>query len=220
MATLPVKICCIQDRAELDLAIAGGADIVGLVSRMPSGWGPIPDDDIAGLVRATPPGVTSCLLSSRADADALIEQQRHVRANAIQIVDAFPLDGYERVREACPGVTLLQAVHVGDDSAIAAAERVAPFVDGIILDTGSPHGATKVLGGTGQTHDWSISARIVKAVDTPVFLAGGLKPHNVAEAIRTVRPWGIDLCTGVRSGDNMALDPAKLRAFMQAVADA
>jgi phosphoribosylanthranilate isomerase len=212
----PIKVCCIQDEAEAKLAIEMGATALGLVSEMPSGWGPIPVEDIGRIVATIPPFVSSVLLTSKPTAEDIIAQQRIARCNAIQIVDAFPLDGYAELRRALPGVTLLQAVHVIDDTSIEKAKSIAPLVDGIILDTGSPHGATKVLGGTGLTHDWNVSKRIVQHIDTPVFLAGGLKAHNVAEAIQTTHPYGIDLCTGVRT--NNRLDRAKLSAFFAAVA--
>jgi len=71
------------------------------------------------------------------------------------------------------------------------------------------------LGGTGRTHDWNVSREIVKEVTVPVFLAGGLRSDNVADAVRTVGPFGVDVCTGVRT--NGELDEVKLRAFFAAV---
>lgn len=213
---LPVKVCCIQDEAELGLAIDAGARMVGLVSKMPSGWGPIADEVIAQLARQVPPGVVSVLLTSRTSPAAVIAQQRHCACNALQIVDAFPDEGFAELRAALPGVSLLKAVHVTDESAIERAVHLSTLADGLILDSGAPSGPVKVLGGTGLTHDWSISRRIVQSSHCPVFLAGGLKAENVAEAIRTVRPWGLDLCTGVRT--HHRLDGDKLAAFFAAVA--
>lgn len=213
---LPVKVCCIQDEAEAQLAMSCGAQALGLVSKMPSGWGPIADARIAEIVRTIPPFITSVLLTSLTTPQAVIEQQRRVGANALQLVDAFPLDGYAALRQALPGVQLLKAVHVYGPESIDEALELAQHVDGLILDTGSPKdAAVKVLGGSGRTHDWSISRQIVQRAACPVLLAGGLKPHNVAEAIRTVQPYGLDLCTGVRTGaeSNFALDESKLRAF-------
>ena len=211
----PIKICCIQDEEEAQLAVACGADALGLVSEMPSGWGPIPEETIGRIAKTIPPCVTSVLLTSKSTANDIIAQQQITQCNAIQIVDAFPIEDYARLRQALPGITILQAVHVFGDESISHAQQVAPHVDGLILDTGSPHGAeVRVLGGTGLTHDWNVSAAIVQAVSTPVFLAGGLKNHNIEEAIQTTRPYGIDLCTGVRT--NTKLDEDKLRAFMSA----
>ena len=215
---IPVKICCIQSIEEAALAVSAGARAVGLVSEMPSGWGPIPEERIARIAATVPPMVSSVLLSSKPTAAEIIDQLKRCRTNAVQIVDEFPISGYAQIRDACPGVEIYQAVHVLDATAIDAARALASEVDGLILDTGSPHGEVKVLGGTGKTHDWSISRRIVDEVPCPVFLAGGLKPENIAEAIETVGPYGIDLCTGVRR--DLALHPALLARFMRAVEQA
>ena len=213
---LPVKVCCIQSIEEAALAVTAGARALGLVSEMPSGWGPIPEERIARIAATIPPMVSSVLLTSKTTAAEVIDQIQRCHPNGVQIVDAFPIEGYGEIKEQCPGVEIYQAVHVIDESAIDQAIRIAPHVHGLILDTGSPHGDVKVLGGTGQTHDWSISRKIVDAVDTPVLLAGGLKPENVAQAIEEVRPYGLDLCTSVRR--DVALHPALLAQFMRAVA--
>lgn len=219
MSTLPVKVCCIQDEPELELAVSMGADALGLVSMMPSGWGPIPDAQIAALCRKVPPFVTSVLLTSRTDPKGVVEQQRRCRANALQLCDAFPEDAYDWMRSELPGVQLIKVVHVTGPESISEARRLSRAVDGLILDSGGVSSEGEVaLGGTGRVHDWSISARIVQEVDCPVILAGGLKAHNLVAAVAQVRPFGVDLCTGVRT-DN-ALDAEKLRAFMDAVAEA
>jgi len=214
----PVKVCCIQDEEEAQLAIEMGATAVGFVSAMPSGWGPIPVEAIGRIAATVPPFVTTVLLTSQKTPEQVIAQQKVARCNAIQIVDSFPTCGYGTLRDALPGVTLLQAVHVSGPEAVAQARSVAAFVDAIVLDTGSGHGDTRVLGGTGLTHDWNISKKIVEELETPVFLAGGLKEHNVGQAIETTKPYGLDLCTGVRT--NQRLDRAKLSAFFSAVAAA
>ena len=215
----PIKVCCIQDADEARLAMRYGATMLGLVSKMPSGWGPIPEAQIAEIVAVIPPGVISVLLTSAQDVDTIVRQQRQCRANALQLVDGLEAGGHASLRAELPGVSLLQAVHVLDDGAVETARTLAPHVDGLILDTGNPGGDEKVLGGTGLTHDWSISARIVEAVPhTPVFLAGGLKAHNIAAAMAQVNPYGIDLCTGVRT-DGVLIE-AKLEAFMTAARSA
>ena len=149
---------------------------------------------------------------------SIIAQQRRCGVNTIQLCDALDANAYPVLREALPGITLIQAIHVRGEGAVAEAVGLAPMIDGLLLDSGNPTGRVKELGGTGRVHNWALSRRIVVDAPCPVFLAGGLNPGNVADAIHQVRPYGVDLCTGVRTDD--ALDPAKLGAFMGAVAAA
>ena len=93
------------------------------------------------------------------------------------------------------------------DEAIA----VAPHVDAILLDSGNQSLAIKELGGTGRTHNWTLSRKIRESIERPLFLAGGLNPANVAAAIREVQPFGIDVCSGLRT--NGHLDREKLKEF-------
>lgn len=210
-----VKICCIQSVAEAELAIAAGASLIGLVGAMPSGPGPISDDQIAEICRWAPPGVETVLLSSETTADGLTAHAARCQPSVLQIVDDPDPDAYAALRAARPSLKLMQVIHVEDDTAIPQAQTAAAYVDAILLDSGRPSAAIKQLGGTGRTHDWAISARLVAAVNKPVFLAGGLDAGNVAEAARQVRPYGLDLCSKVRSDDR--LDAEKLRAFFAAI---
>ena len=210
-----VKICCISSVGEARAAVSAGADAIGLVSAMPSGPGVIEEDLIAEIAAAAPPAIGTFLLTSKTDPAAIIAQQRRCGVNTIQLCDALDASAYPALREALPGIALIQVIHVRDESAVAEAVRIAAMVDGLLLDSGNPTGRAKELGGTGRVHDWALSRRIVADAPCPVILAGGLNAGNVADAIRQVRPYGVDLCTGVRTND--ALDPARLGAFMAAV---
>ena len=214
-----VKICCMASIDEAALAVAAGADAVGLVSAMPSGPGPIPDETIAEIARAVPPPLATFLLTCRTTAADIIPQARASACNTLQLVDNVPADQWPALREALPNLRLVQVIHVTGESAIAEAIDAATRADMILLDSGNPRLAVKELGGTGRRHDWSISRRIVQEAQeqrgVPVFLAGGLSAANVAEAIATVRPFGVDVCSGVRSGGG--LDAGKLQAFIEAV---
>jgi phosphoribosylanthranilate isomerase len=145
----------------------------------------------------------------------VIDQVRRLRTNTVQLVDAFPEEGYGELRQGLPGVKIVQVVHVRSEASLEEARQLAPFVDGILLDSGNPELAVKELGGTGRIHDWDISRRICASAGRPVFLAGGLKPENVAEAVRKVGPFGVDVCSGVRTGG--VLDETKLAAFAAAI---
>ena len=206
-----VKICCIASREEARMAVECGASAVGLVSAMPSGPGPIAEELIAEIAARVPPGVATFLLTCRQDAASLVEQQRRCRVNTIQLCDRVGTDVYSELRAQLPGVSLVQVVHVRGEESFDEALSVAPFVDALLLDSGNPALAVKELGGTGRTHDWRVSRRIRDSAGVPVFLAGGLKPENVAEAFETVRPFGLDVCSGVRT--NGRLDAEKLKRF-------
>lgn len=212
-----VKICCIQSVAEARAAVAHGADALGLVSAMPSGAGIIADERlIPEIAAATPPPVATFLLTSLTDTDAIIAQHRRCRTSTIQLVDALTRGTHADLRRALPGIRFVQVIHVLNDASVAEAAAAAAHVDALLLDSGNPHLAVKELGGTGRTHNWSLSRRIVETTAKPVFLAGGLRPENVAAAWTAVRPWGFDVCSGVRTHDH--LDETKLAAFFAAVA--
>jgi phosphoribosylanthranilate isomerase len=213
-----VKICCISSLEEARLAIDFGASALGLVSEMPSGPGVIPEELIARIARVIPPAVSSFLLTSKQDVPSIIAQHRRCRTNTIQICDRLETGTYDEIREALPGIALVQVIHVCDEDSIEEAALVAPHVDAILLDSGNQSLAVKELGGTGRAHDWGISREIRRAIDKPLFLAGGLRPDNVREAIRTVEPFGIDICSGVRTLGK--LDPQKLAALINEVTSA
>ena len=210
-----VKICCIKSPAEARLAIAHGASALGLVSSMPSGPGVIDETAIARIAAVVPPPIATFLLTSLHDADEIIAQQRRCRTNTLQLCDYVEFSVYARLRAALPGITLVQVIHVTGDESVDHAQKVAEHVDALLLDSGNPALAVKELGGTGRVHDWSLSRRIRDAVPKPIFLAGGLRSTNVREAIAAVQPFGLDLCSGVRTND--ILDEQKLWSFFEAV---
>ena len=213
-----VKICCIASEEEAALAVRMGASAVGLVSRMPSGPGPIPDARIRDIARTVPPGVATFLLTCETTAKPIIAQQRYCGANTLQLVDEVEPGVHTALREALPGIRIVQVVHVRDEGAVAEAREVAAHVDAILLDSGNPSLATKELGGTGRAHDWAVSRKIRDAVHVPVYLAGGLNPENVGKAIAQVQPFGVDVCSGLRTDGR--LDSARLEQFMRAVREA
>jgi phosphoribosylanthranilate isomerase len=219
MHRIRIKICCIQSEGEARLAIAAGADALGLVGTMPSGPGPIDDELIAAIAARVPPPVATFLLTSETEAEAIIAHARRCRTNTLQLVDRVAEEVYPLLRLALPGIKLVQVIHVAGEESVAEAVAAAAHADALLLDSGQPHAAIKVLGGTGRVHDWALSRRIVEAAPCPVILAGGLRADNVGRAIAAVRPFGVDLCTGVRRAD-YSLDPAKLTPFVAAVAAA
>lgn len=210
-----IKICCISSIKEAEMAIGFGASALGLVGKMPSGPGPIADELIASIIQTVPPPVATFLLTSETKAEDIISHQQRVHSSTIQIVDALTERNYKLIRAHLPSVKLVQVIHVIDESSVDEAIELSGEADALLLDSGNPKLAVKELGGTGRVHNWQLSKRIVEQSKVPVFLAGGLNANNVAEAIEKVHPFGIDICSGVRTNGN--LDEAKLEAFFKAV---
>jgi phosphoribosylanthranilate isomerase len=210
-----VKVCCIASEDEAALAVRMGASGLGLVSRMPSGPGPIPEARIRDIAATVPPGVATFLLTCETTAEPIIAQQRFCRTSAVQLVDEVEPGVHARLRDALPGISIVQVIHVRDDDALRRSVAVAAAVDAVLLDSGNPSLSTKELGGTGRAHDWAVSRRIRDSVGVPIFLAGGLNSENVGKAISQVAPFGVDVCSGLRTSGR--LDETKLVAFMSAV---
>lgn len=197
------------------MAIRYGASALGLVGEMPSGPGVINDTLIKEIAQNTLPSVSTFLLTSETDSNKIINHQRRVNTNTIQIVDELKKGSYEQIRESLPSIKLVQVIHVIDEKSVEEAINISKYVDAILLDSGNPNLKVKELGGTGRVHNWELSKTIREEIAIPLFLAGGLNKTNVREAIEYVQPFGIDLCSGVRT--NGHLDALKLRDFFKAV---
>ncbi len=218
MSRTRIKICCISSPEEAKLAVEHGADAVGLVGPMPSGPGVIDNKLIAEIAAMVPPPVATFLLTSETTPKAIIAHARACDTNTVQLVDHVTPSDYPVLRQELPGIRLVQVIHVEGPSSIDEAMTMGDLADALLLDSGRVSLPVKELGGTGRTHDWSLSRQIIESASCPVFLAGGLKPDNVGDAIREVGPYGVDLCTGVRTDGR--LDPEKLRTFVESVAKA
>jgi phosphoribosylanthranilate isomerase len=210
-----VKICCISSKEEAFDAINFGASALGLVGAMPSGPGVISDEEIFEIAKAVPPPIATFLLTSKTNSREIIEHYKRTQTTTIQIVDELTERNYTEIRAALPNVKLVQVVHVTGEKSIEEAIELAESVDAILLDSGNPNLKIKELGGTGRRHDWRLSRKIVEAIKKPVFLAGGLNAENVREAIETVQPFGLDICSGVRTEGK--LDERKLERFFSAI---
>lgn len=210
-----VKICCISSVSEAQMAIAYGASALGLVGNMPSGPGIISDELIVQIAKSVPPPISTFLLTSETQAEAIIAHHQKVHTTTIQIVDALQEGTYQQIRQTLPAIKLVQVIHVIDEQTVEEAIQISEFVDAILLDSGNPNLQVKELGGTGRVHNWALSRKIRESIQIPLFLAGGIKAENVKEAIETVQPFGLDLCSSVRT--NGHLDQAKLEKFFEAL---
>ncbi|UJR83839.1 phosphoribosylanthranilate isomerase [Sandaracinus amylolyticus] len=214
-----IKVCCVRDELDADHALAGGADLLGLVGRMPSGPGPIDDATIARVARHVGHRAIAILLTSERTPDAIAAHVDRTGVRAVQIVDTPSPDALRALRAMLPELVLVPVIHVQDtrDVEVARGLDATGAADAILLDSGRPNAAIPELGGTGRVHDWSLSAAIVHACRAPVLLAGGLRPDNVADALAQVRPAGFDVCSGLRTSEG-ALVPERLARFAAAIA--
>jgi phosphoribosylanthranilate isomerase len=210
-----IKICCINSAEEAQMAINAGASAIGLVGKMPSGPGVISDELIFRIARTVPPPIATFLLTSETSSDEIVKHHQRTLTNTIQLVDAVDKRTYNKLRTALPGVKLVQVIHVIAEESVNEAIEVSDTVDAILLDSGNPKLQIKELGGTGRTHNWKLSRKICDRIEIPVFLAGGLNIDNIRQAIEEVQPFGIDICSGVRT--NGHLDQAKLDLFINEI---
>jgi phosphoribosylanthranilate isomerase len=210
-----VKICCISSTDEAKMAIEFGASALGLVANMPSGPGVITDEEILKITKTVPPAISTFMLTSETSADEIIEHHKRTLTDTIQIVDELKGGTYQKIREILPSIKIVQVIHVIDERTIDEAIKISYSVDALLLDSGNPNLEIKELGGTGRVHNWKLSRKIVEQSKVPVFLAGGLTSENVRQAIEQVQPFGIDLCSGVRT--DKKLDPRKLEVFFNHV---
>ena len=208
-----IKICCICTINEAKTAIEFGASALGLVGKMPSGPGVITDELIYRITKIVPPSIETFLLTSETSADSIIRHHHLTQTNTIQIVDKLMHGSYIQLRQAMPTIKLVQVIHVVDEKSIDEAIEVSEHINAILLDSGNPNLKVKELGGTGRVHNWKLSRKIKDSVKVPIFLAGGLNAENVKRAIDEVQPYGIDVCSGVRTVGK--LDKQKLEQFFE-----
>ena len=208
-----VQIAGVSALDEASAAEKAGADALGFTVRLPSGvHDGLTEAKARGIIAALPPFVASVAITYLDNAREAAELCRYLGVHALQLHGDFPVRELPMLRAALPHLKIIRAVHVTGTEALATARALERRVDAIILDTYDPLSGRG--GATGKTHDWAISRQIVAAVRLPVMLAGGLTPDNVAEAIRAVRPWAVDVHTGVEDADGTR-NLGKMRAFIE-----
>jgi len=193
------------------MAAGAGTDLLGLVGPMPGGPGVLTLDEARAIAPVVPPPARAILLTSSETAEGIVADAAHAGVTAVQVVRHIA------AREAralgASRLHYVQVIHVEDAGALDLIDIYGTRCDAFLLDSGHP--ASGELGGTGRVHDWAVSAEFCRRAPRPVFLAGGLAPGNVADAVARVRPAGVDICSGLRR--NGKLDPGLLAAFMAAL---
>lgn len=210
-----IKICCMASLEEAQLAIRAGADAVGFVCATPTSPRTIDKQKAALITALIPPPIATFVLTSALNASSIAEDVQLTGASAVQVLSHLSLTESKLLAKLLPTTRRVQVIHIETKKELELIDKYSPYVHAFLLDSGRPNLSTPEYGGTGRTHDWSISSEFVRKSPHPVFLAGGLTPENVGRAIQLVRPFGVDLCSGVRT--DARLDPNKLNAFIDAV---
>ncbi|NLZ30120.1 MAG: phosphoribosylanthranilate isomerase [Methanomicrobiales archaeon] len=203
-----VKFCGTTSRMDMQCAIDAGCDALGFIMGVVhQSSDVVTPAEAAEMIRWLPPFIEPVAVTHLQDPEDLIKLVRDSRCTTLQIQNTIEPFATDAIRDALPFVKIVKAVHVMDESAIRTGKLYEPYVDALLLDSRT----REKIGGTGIPHDWNISAEIVANSAIPVILAGGLTPENVAGAIRRVRPYGVDVHTGIKK-DGIR-DPEKTLAF-------
>ncbi|MDH3297650.1 MAG: phosphoribosylanthranilate isomerase [Gemmatimonadota bacterium] len=211
-----VKVACIRNAEEARCAVSFGVAAVGMAAEVPGGGPNLTASEIAEIAASVPESIGTFLLTVRRTASELAELARATRVNTIQLWDQPDPGAYARLRSAVPGISIVQSIPiVAGEGTIERALDVASRVDALVLDSAQRTPPYRWEEQHGRTHDWQVSRRIVEAVGIPVILSGGLSHRNVADAIRAVRPYGVEVCTGVRR--NGSLDTRLLVQFLEVI---
>jgi phosphoribosylanthranilate isomerase len=189
-----IKICGIRHQDDAKVALDAGADALGfLVGIAHLAEDKIRKEEAKAIIESLPPLVSPVAVTHLTDVQKIIDLIMYLGVNTVQIHDYIEPKEVKTIRENLPGVKIIKGVHVEGEDAIEMAKYFEPYAHAILLDSRT----TDRLGGTGITHDWNISARLVKSISIPVILAGGLTPGNVLEAVYKVKPYGVDVNSGV-----------------------
>ncbi len=200
-----VKICGVQSLEDALACVSAGADAIGMLVDVKISPRCISAAKAKTIVAGLPPFVTPVIVMMPASVEDVAEAGRIVRPGAIQLHGEEPPEMLRQIKSRLPWARLIKTIHVGAGGEIEKAKAYEGCADAILLDTLSPS-----YGGTGKVHDWALSAEIIKALNMPVLLAGGLSPANVAEAVSKARPFAVDVSSGVENGHRRK-DPQKVK---------
>ncbi|MDV6011865.1 phosphoribosylanthranilate isomerase [Haloechinothrix sp. LS1_15] len=209
-----IQVAGVIDGAEAQLLCEEGVDWLGLPLRLPSGDEDLGEAEAAAVVDQLRPPHEGVLITYVTDAAQIASFCAELGVRTVQLHGDVPLDELRALKAMDRRLRVIKSLVVrGDDldELLKFARESAAWVDMFITDTFDP--ATGATGATGLTHDWSISAELVRRAPKPLMMAGGLTPDNVAEAIRVARPAAVDAHTGLEDTDGRK-DRAKVRSFV------
>lgn len=200
-----VKVCGTTTREDLEMVVDAGADALGFIVDVSVDTPrEISAKQAVELARAAPPFVTTVLVTMPKSPEETVELASRVQPDVVQVHGGLT-----------PGDLAFLSAKVHGDVVKAVSPENAPaydtVADALLVDSLDEDGA----GGTGDTHDWERTRELVESLESPVVLAGGLTPDNVAEAVETVRPFGVDVASGVESGPGRK-DVDAVSAFVRA----
>lgn len=220
--TIKVQIY-LHSAEDAAMSVDSGADFIGLVAaekQQPSDSIVFEESllsfsDAAAVFSAVPNNAMKVALTIETEFAAIRRAQQALSPDVIHLAGPLlPLELIHELRAAAPTIKVMQAIAMNGPDPIGLALRYQPVCDYFLLDTNDPDRVD--LGATGETHDWNISAELVRRVHLPVILAGGLSPDNVTEAVRTVWPWGVDSFSHTNcEGRRDRKDPDRVRRFIQ-----
>lgn len=205
-----VKICGITNIKDALLAAELGADFLGFIVEISESEDSLSKDEAKNLIRQLPLEVIPVMVTYLNNAEEIVKVASYVIAGAVQLHSNISLPEIGKIRKALPKIKIIKAIHVIDEKVVSEAVKFSDYVDYILLDSK----AKGKIGGTGKTHDWSISRKIILKCKKPVLLAGGLNPENVLDAVRKIKPFGVDVNSGVKAKPRVK-DAEKLRKFIE-----
>lgn len=206
MSGTRVKICGITREPDRECAVRAGADAVGFITDVPVETPrEIPPERAGDLVSGVPPFVTSVLVTMPGTPAEAVELSERTGADAIQVHGTLTPEEVETLGERVD-IPVIAAVDGGE----TAIEAYAEAASALLVDSTGEDGG----GGTGRTHDWDRSRELREEISTPLILAGGLTPENVAGAVERVDPFAVDTASGVeRTGGQK--DPEAVERFVR-----
>lgn len=210
-----VKICGIKRIEDAFSAVRWGADSVGfLVGQRHASPDFVTPDQAREMILRLPPFITKVMVTHLHTAKEVVALADQVCPDTVQLHGEIPHNEIRELRRQRPHLRILKSFHIVDEASIEYGVPYVGIVDAFVLD--SVNVETGEIGGTGLTHDWTISRRVVARYPTPVILAGGLTPENVQDAIHAVRPYAVDVNSGLKDAQGFK-DHAKIHTFVDSV---